>query len=44
MATTLTLKNSELFVYEDLVLRIQTIQHQMIEGINHLDYQTIHGS
>ena len=39
MARTITLKNSESFVYEDLVLRIQTIQHQMIEGINHLDDQ-----
>ena len=39
MATTLTLKNSESFVYEDLVLRIQTIQHQMIEGIKYLDDQ-----
>ena len=39
MATNVTFKNSESFVYEDLVLRIQTIQHQMIEGINHLDDQ-----
>ena len=39
MTTTLTLKNSESFIYEDLVLRIQTIQHQMIEGIKYLDDQ-----
>ena len=39
MATNVTPKNSESFVYEDLVLRIQTIQHQMIEGINYLDDQ-----
>ena len=39
MATTLTLNNSDSFIYEDLVVRIQTIQHQMIEGIKYLDDQ-----
>ena len=39
MATNVTFKSSDSFVYEDLVLRIRTIQHQMIEGINYLDDQ-----
>ena len=39
MATANISRKFTSFVYEDLVVRIQTIQHQMVEGINYLDDQ-----
>lgn len=41
MDTDSILRSSPSFVYEDLLVQILTIQHQMIEGIHHLDRQLI---
>ena len=39
MATANTPRKLTSFVFEDVVLRVQTIQHQMVEGIRYLDDQ-----